>query len=112
LYPARWIIERNPEYRYRAYFKGDLRASILEELKDHPDAGEKESELARRCGAERTTIREALDDPELAGLIERWRRGIGQVFGCWWSGLRNRARERSVRPRCPRHTIKVRQIDP
>ena len=71
LRPAAWIMQMNPDYQERAGLKGDLRASLLLELQDDPQAGASESELARRCGAERAAIRDALDDLELAGRIER-----------------------------------------
>ena len=71
LRPAAWIMRMNPDYQERASLKGDLRASLLLELQDDPQVGASESELARRCGAERAAIRDALDDLELAGRIER-----------------------------------------
>ena len=71
LRPASWIMRMNPDYQERARLKGDLRSSLLLELKYDPQAGTSESELARRCGAERAAIRAALADLELAGRIER-----------------------------------------
>lgn len=69
--PAAWVIDRNPEFRARADFKGDLRASILEVLRADASAGASESELARHCGVTRMAVRSALADLELGGWVAR-----------------------------------------
>ena len=51
--------------------KGDLRATILITLREKPEAGESELELARNCSATRAAIRPALEDLELSGHISR-----------------------------------------
>lgn len=69
--PGSWIIDHNPEFRARADFKGDLRASIMESLRADASVGGSESELARACGATRVAVRSALEDLETAGWILR-----------------------------------------
>jgi len=71
LRPTRWILERNPEFVMRSDLGGDLRCSILVELANDPGAGASELELARRCGASRIAVRNALDRLELAGHVVR-----------------------------------------
>jgi hypothetical protein len=66
-----WVITMNPEYRERAALKGDLRASILEELKQNPASGDSESQLARQTGANRTAVRDALENLDLMSRIDR-----------------------------------------
>lgn len=69
--PARWITLHNPDYVERAVFGGDLRLTILIELREDPTAGESELALARRCGAQRAAVRHSLDLLEAANLVER-----------------------------------------
>lgn len=66
-----WIFEHNPALRVRADFRGDLRTSILAELRDDPAAGASELELARRCAATRAAVRAALQSLESGGHITR-----------------------------------------
>ena len=75
LRPASWIVQNNPAMRWRADFKGDLRASILAELHANPDSGKSESELARACGATRAAVIDALGKLELSGRISRRHEG-------------------------------------
>lgn len=70
-----WIMRNNPSFAVRADCEGDLRCSILAEIASDPSAGESELELARRCGATRTSIRQALGRLELAGRVDRERVG-------------------------------------
>jgi len=73
LHSARWILDRNPPYRDRIIRKGDLRCTILETLRrdvaDHRVRSE--SELARRCSANRIAVRDALDALEQEGYALR-----------------------------------------
>ncbi|NBC11465.1 MAG: hypothetical protein GVY24_06995, partial [Planctomycetes bacterium] len=73
LRPARWIIERNPDYLDRIVRKGDLRCSILLVLRhDTPDgSADSEVALAERCSANRIAVRNALDDLEREGYALR-----------------------------------------
>ncbi len=75
LRPADWVMRANPAYRLRALFKGDARASILEVLRNSPDAGSSEVELARQCGLARAALRYALNDLELIGAVDRGHQG-------------------------------------
>lgn len=71
LRPPSWLMRNNPAFRTRAAMKGDLRASVLAELADNPEAGASESRLARACGVTRPPLRQALDDLELMATVER-----------------------------------------
>lgn len=73
LRPARWIIERNPDYLDRIVRKGDLRISIVLTLQhDVPRGGvASETALARLCSANRVAVRHALDDLEDEGYVLR-----------------------------------------
>jgi hypothetical protein len=73
LRPDSWIFARNPSMRWRADWRGGLRASILAELESNPAAGNSESELARACGATRAATIDALRSLELTGRIARKR---------------------------------------
>jgi len=69
--PLDWLLEKNPELKYRALFGGNLRASIIEMLRFYPEAGQSESALARHCHATRKAVREALDHLEFCQLVSR-----------------------------------------
>ena len=71
LRPPSWVIAMNPTLRDRADFRGGLRASIVEELRLNPSAGQSESALARACVATRAAVRHSLAQLELAGRIVR-----------------------------------------
>jgi hypothetical protein len=71
LRPASWIMKSNAEFRERGAFKGDLRASVVAELKWNSKAGESESELARCIHAQRTAVRQAISDLELIDRVAR-----------------------------------------
>jgi len=71
LRPMSWVLRRNPELALRTDLGGDLRCSILLELAADPAAGESELALARRCGASRIAVRNALDRLESAGHVVR-----------------------------------------
>lgn len=75
LRPASWLIFENPSLRFRADFRGDLRASILLFLNEDPRAGASVSELARRCLASRPAVLRAVEELELGGHIQRRRIG-------------------------------------
>lgn len=71
LRPPSWIMRMNPEFRERAALKGDLRATIIEVLRHNPNAGKSEMELAKQTGANRTAVRDALQNLELMTRIRR-----------------------------------------
>lgn len=66
-----WLLSSNPSLTLRALLGGDLRASILAAIERDEAAGASELELARRCGASRAAVRDALARLTLAGMIER-----------------------------------------
>lgn len=66
-----WLLGANPSLSLRALLGGDLRASILAAIERDEAAGASELELARRCGASRAAVRDALARLSLAGVIER-----------------------------------------
>ena len=67
--PSSWVIERFPELRTRADFRGDLRASIIASLRYDPDSGQSESRLAQLAGGSRAQVRSALRNLELSGRV-------------------------------------------
>ena len=69
LRPADWIMNRHPDLRLRADFRGDLRTSILAALQHDPGAGHSELELARLSGGSRTQVRSALRNLAMTGRI-------------------------------------------
>ena len=71
LRPPEWVLAMNPTLRDRADFRGDLRASIVEELRRNPSAGQSESALARACVATRVAVRHSLAQLQLTGRIVR-----------------------------------------
>jgi len=73
--PAEWIAAHNSSLGERALTGGDLLASVLAECHAEPQAIQSEAELARRCGASRPAIREALRRLQLAGQIRSVRQG-------------------------------------
>ena len=73
--PAEWIAEHNPSLVERALTGGDLLASVLAECRADAHAIQSEAELARRCGASRPAIREAIRRLQLAGRIRSIPRG-------------------------------------
>lgn len=73
LRPARWIIDRNPDFLDRIVRKGDLRCSILLVLRHDTPGRSTDSEvaLAEKCSANRIAVRNALDDLEREGYTLR-----------------------------------------
>jgi len=69
--PIDWLMNNSPDLRYRAIFRGNLRASILASLSADPETGSSESALALACGVTRKALREALDHLELCRLVLR-----------------------------------------
>lgn len=67
--PLSWIMDKNPSFKMRAIFSGNLRSSILVMLAMDPDVGQSESSLARACCATRKAVREALDHLEFCRLV-------------------------------------------
>lgn len=86
LRPAAWILAHNPSLGVRGLLEGDLRASILAAIEHDPGAGASELELARRCGASRAAVRQALSRLEFAGLVLRWHVGTRHAIGCCLPG--------------------------
>jgi hypothetical protein len=75
LRPAEWVAEHNPSLRVRALTGGDLRASVLAECEAAACPIGSEAELARRCGASRPAVRDAIRSLRLAGLVRLVERG-------------------------------------
>jgi len=75
LRPPEWIAQRHPALALRALVGGDLVASVLAEAQADSAAFKSEVELARRCGASRPAIREAIAKLRLAGYATQERRG-------------------------------------
>jgi len=76
LRPAEWVAAHNPALADRALTGGDLLASVLAECADDRNAPvPSESELARRCGASRPAVRDAIRRLRLAGRLRTVRRG-------------------------------------
>lgn len=73
--PTEWLAAQNPALAERALTGGDLSASILAELHAGPRVIESEAEAARRCGASRPAIRDALLRLRMAGRIRYVPRG-------------------------------------
>ncbi len=71
LRPPAWVFEMNPEFRCRADFRGDLRASVLAALAFDDGAGESELALARATGGSRAQVRQALANLTLTGRVSR-----------------------------------------
>lgn len=69
LRPVDWVAKNNPSLATRALTGGDLAASILAEYSNDSSVIESESELARRCGASRPAIRDAVRRLQLAGYV-------------------------------------------
>ncbi len=77
LRPARWIMERHPDFVFRADVKGDLRASVMAALTFDDGAGSSELALARAAGGSRAQVRKALDQLEMTGRVSRQRSKAG-----------------------------------
>ena len=75
LRPAEWVAAHNPALALRALTGGDLVASIMAEARTCRGVFKSEVELARRCGASRPAIREALQKLRLGGYAKQARRG-------------------------------------
>lgn len=73
--PVEWIAEHNPSLAVRALTGGDLVASILAEGVHNPASLRSEMDLARRCGASRPAVRDALSKLERSGYARRTRIG-------------------------------------
>jgi hypothetical protein len=79
LRPEEWVAGHNPELWVRALTGGDLRASVLAECQAGGSVGS-EAELARRCGASRPAVRDAIRSLRLAGLVYLERDGRGNAI--------------------------------
>jgi hypothetical protein len=73
--PTAWTMEQNPGLYHRAVFGGQLTASVLAALEADPQAGRSESALAKRLGATRVALRDAVNHLELCQLVTRQRNG-------------------------------------
>jgi hypothetical protein len=80
LRPAEWVAERNASLNERALTGGDLLASVLAECEADNGTIESEAELARRCGASRPAVRDALRRLRLAGRVRSVGRGRGNAI--------------------------------
>ncbi len=74
---ARWIMERHPDFVFRADVKGDLRASVMAALIFDHGAGSSELALAAAAGGSRAQVRKALDHLEMTGRVARHRSKAG-----------------------------------
>ncbi len=73
--PAEWVAKHNPSLAIRALCGGDLVATIAADVHAGiTDAGS-ESALARRYGASRAAVRDALRKLKLAGVVKQFSRG-------------------------------------
>jgi hypothetical protein len=75
LRPDEWVAANNPALYERALTGGDLIASVLAECEAHAGPVASESELARRCGASRPAVRDAIRRLRLAGRLRTVERG-------------------------------------
>lgn len=73
--PPEWVARWNPSLAVRALCAGDLVASIYADALAGDATARSESELARRYGASRAAIRDALLKLKLAGYAEQTSRG-------------------------------------
>jgi DNA-binding FadR family transcriptional regulator len=73
------VIDHNPSLRPRLLTGGDLRASVLAECEAAGGPVPSEAELARRCGASRPAVRDAVRTLRLAGLVRTAPRGRGRT---------------------------------
>ncbi|MGE5610567.1 MAG: hypothetical protein ACM359_15060 [Bacillota bacterium] len=80
LRPGEWIAEQNPSLYERALTGGDLLASVLAECEADAGVIESEAELARRCGASRPAIRDAIRKLQLAGRLRSIARGRSKAI--------------------------------
>jgi len=74
LRPIDWIAEHNEALADRAMTGGDLLSTVLAEY-EATGVVDSESELARRCGASRPAVRDAIRRLEMAGRVRRGRSG-------------------------------------
>lgn len=77
---SEWIAQQNPSLHERALTGGDLVASVLAECQACNGAIESEAELARRCGASRPAIRDAMHKLQLAGRVRSTARGRAKAI--------------------------------
>jgi hypothetical protein len=75
LRPAEWIAEANPSLRIRAICGGDLVATIAADGAQAGVCFQSESALARRYGASRAAIRDAITRLKMGGVARQVRRG-------------------------------------
>jgi len=71
LRPIEWIAAHNPSLALRALCGGDLVATIAADAAGGLDAFSSESQLARRYGASRASIRDALKKLKMAGYASQ-----------------------------------------
>jgi hypothetical protein len=75
LRPAEWVVAHNPSLYERALAGGDLVASVLAECAANGGRVGSEAELARRCGASRPAVHEAVRTLERNGRVRVVARG-------------------------------------
>jgi len=80
LRPDEWVAGNNPALSERALTGGDLIASVLAECESHGGRVDSESELARRCGASRPAVRDAIRRLRLAGRLRTVEKGRANVI--------------------------------
>jgi hypothetical protein len=78
--PADWIARRNPSLALRALCGGDLVATIAADVECGANQFDSEAALARRFGASRSEVRDALRKLELAGVVRHKKKGRGNAI--------------------------------
>ena len=93
LRPVEWVAEKNPSLAIRALCGGDLVATIAADAEAGDNSGgvggvdfASESALARRYGASRAAVRDALLKLKLAGFARQQNRGKSRAV-VWKGGL-------------------------
>jgi hypothetical protein len=78
--PAEWVARHNPSLAIRALCGGDLVATIAADAREGAADFGSESALARRYGASRAAVRDALRKLKLAGFAEQFTRGRARAI--------------------------------
>ncbi|HEY4329566.1 MAG TPA: hypothetical protein VGN88_07510 [Phycisphaerae bacterium] len=73
--PPEWVAKHNPSLAIRALCGGDLVATIAADMRAGTPSLQSESALARRYGASRSAVRDALRKLKLAGVVRQFSHG-------------------------------------
>jgi DNA-binding FadR family transcriptional regulator len=79
--PAEWVARENASLGIRALCGGDLVATLAADSIGGAGDFASEAAMARRYGASRAAIRDALRKLTLAGVLRRWKEGKGRAVG-------------------------------